>query len=80
MLTDSASSSHRSERVQKKNTSPASSTAPTAMTVARRGRPPGPGRRRRLARGASESTVMESEGNTGRSSRFDAGRSATLSP
>ena len=66
MLTDSASSSHRSERVQKKKTSPASSTAATDdRSVARGGGPLGTAPPAVVSRaGASESTVMGSEGNT----------------
>jgi len=72
MLTESASSSHRSDRVQKNETRPAISTAVTATTVARLGRP-GESTVAVVSRaGASESTVMGPEGNTGPASHPDA--------
>ena len=80
MFTDKASSSHKSDRVQKYDTSPpANTTATTMVVVAGRPRNDRAGDVGSRA-GASESRVTGRDGNTGRPAHRDAGTRSRSAP
>src|SRR5437762_10337309 len=80
MFTASASSSHRSDRVQKHETSPAANTAATTTGIVRRGRRGSQARGAGSRAGASESRVTVRDGNTGPSPCRDAGVRSRSAP